>query len=176
MTKMMSKLFIFVAVAVQSIFALQLQPAHHQLPNERQFGKALVKAWIGHRLMRHLNQVMELQQTEHLILEELLYCFQLILFACIMGLAVSKLINTAPAQLIRPALQLPDERRSVLALIKAWIGFQLMRHVNRVMEFQQMEALIPEEFLHCLQVILSACIMGLALSIILQRGINMGMR
>ena len=89
----MSKLFIFVAVAVQSIFALQLQPAHH-LPNERQLGKALVKALIGHRLMRHLNQVMELQQTEHLILEELLYCFQLILFACIMGLAVSKLINT----------------------------------------------------------------------------------
>ena len=82
-----------ITVSVPSIFALQLQPAH-QLPHERQFGKALVKDLIGHRLMRHLNQVMELQQTEHLILEELLYCFQLILFACIMGLAVSKLINT----------------------------------------------------------------------------------
>jgi hypothetical protein len=45
----MSKFFIFAAVVVPSVFALQLQPAL-QLPNERQFGKAIVLAYVVERL------------------------------------------------------------------------------------------------------------------------------
>ena len=47
--KMMSKFFIFAVVVVPSVFALQLQPAL-QLPAERQFGKAIVLAYVVERL------------------------------------------------------------------------------------------------------------------------------